>query len=727
MNTGRVFAKWLLAAGLIGVLTSCGGGGTGGGTPPPPPPAQLTVITTVLPNAMQDTDYSELVKASGGTPPYTWSLSSGALPPGLTLGTDGKISGRSTYSGPFYNYSFIARVADSAGRTASSNWIGINAIGKLVVSTTALQAGNIGVPYSQYISINGGTPPYTIAIAPGTNALPAGLSFNYQWVQGTPTVSGTFDLTFQVTDSGATAQTTTQTIALVIGNNLAMTQTTIPLGVQGFPYAAPLTALGGTPPYSWSVSPGYSQLPQGLAFSGDGTISGTPTVNGSFGTQVQVTDSSQPVQTAVRWIWINLNPQLSWATTTMNDAVQNSGYNGGVSAQDGMPPYTVTLESGSLPPGINWNLGYNGNISLSGIPTTLGTYTFTVKAIDSLQTPETITQTVTLRVNTKLQPDQSPLPAGIVGQPYSYQFTATGGVLPYIWQGTFSLDGANIDPNTGILTVTPTAPYDNSLYIYLRDSSNPPQYSWMYPHLKIADILKIKTSSFPAVSVNSSLNLQPVFTGGVGPFSWSISSGSLPNGVSVGSDGTITGKASVAGTYPFTLTLSDAGPPAQTASVPLVLDVKSSAGRNNSIATATQLSNGTYDASISPVVDPGTGLLSPDIDYYKISADPGSVVWIEIFADRLTPASPMDSVLEIVDANGARLQYCAPYGGNEPYNYVQPCMADDFADGSTRDSRLFLMFPSTLAGPQTFYVKVLDWRGTARPDFQYQLKVSGVD
>jgi hypothetical protein len=116
-------------------------------------------------------------------------------------------------------------------------------------------------------------------------------------------------------------------------------------------------------------------------------------------------------------------------------------------------------------------------------------------------------------------------------------------------------------------------------------------------------------------------------------------------------------------------------------------------------------------------MDDGAGGFDADNDYYLLTANPGATVTIEINAERLSPSSPMDSLIEIVDVNGVRLQSC---------NY-SPCMNDDM-DSTTLDSKLTMQVPGTTGGPPvTFYVRVLDWRGMARPDFVYTITISGAN
>lgn len=215
-------------------------------------------------------------------------------------------------------------------------------------------------------------------------------------------------------------------------------------------------------------------------------------------------------------------------------------------------------------------------------------------------------------------------------------------------------------------------------------------------------------------------------TGGASTKTWTQVSGSLPAGLTFDtSTGRIAGTPSAVEIQTITLRVDDAGPPAQSFTGPLTLTTSSALGRNDSIATATPLSNGAYLASISPA-DDASGATNPDNDYYAVSANPGAIVSIEITAERLTPkSSPMDSVIEILDASGTRFTTCSNF--NQGGFYLS-CMNDDSASVSTLDSKLFFQVPGTPGGPSvTFYVRVLDWSGMARPDFLYTITISGAN
>jgi len=213
-------------------------------------------------------------------------------------------------------------------------------------------------------------------------------------------------------------------------------------------------------------------------------------------------------------------------------------------------------------------------------------------------------------------------------------------------------------------------------------------------------------------------------------------SGTLPAGLSLyPTAGLIYGTPTREETRTFVVQVTDTGPPVQTVTRELTLRITNSLGRNDTVATATPLSNGTFRASISPYADPVTGPANPDSDYYELMADPGAVVTVETQAKRLVPESPLDSVIEIVDSEGRRFTTCRNEGSSDglqagtydptPTAFDDICANDDIEIGVIQDSKLEFRVPGTVGTPVTFYVRVLDWSGNARPDLVYDLVIKG--
>lgn len=148
--------------------------------------------------------YSSSFTATGGTPPYTFAIIAGALPPGLTLNTStGLVSGTPT---AFSIYSYTGQVTDSLGATQQTTCSIIVSPPPLMLACPSSTSA-VGTPYSSALIATGGQPPYTFAIIAGS--LPPGLALNTSTgvISGIPTSNGNYPYTAQVTDSAANTAT----------------------------------------------------------------------------------------------------------------------------------------------------------------------------------------------------------------------------------------------------------------------------------------------------------------------------------------------------------------------------------------------------------------------------------------------------------------------------------------------------------------------------------------
>ena len=174
----------------------------------------LVVTASSLPAGTVGTAYLQTLSATGGTPPYhNWVLSSGSLPPGLTLDANAGTIGGVPASAAGSPYAFTVMVKDSAGAVSTGSFsISISQPAALTITTASpLPAGAVGVPYYQVFMVTGGTAPYTNwgitagSLPPGTGlnvgAICSGICTSIAGASGTPTAAGTYTFTLQVTDS----------------------------------------------------------------------------------------------------------------------------------------------------------------------------------------------------------------------------------------------------------------------------------------------------------------------------------------------------------------------------------------------------------------------------------------------------------------------------------------------------------------------------------------------
>jgi len=286
-------------------------------TPPAP------TVTCPLGTAQAGVAYNSLVAATGGTPPYTFSIT-GSLPPTLSLiASTGLLIGTPTGAGTF---SFGTRVQDSASSVATNSCSIVVAAAQADVSIAKTGptsvASNANITYNIVVANAG---PSLAASVTVSDALPSGATFvsvapsqgscsgtstvscslgtlladgvaTVQLIVRSPSASGTVVNTATVAsttpDPNLANNTSTTTLTVTATPSLAVT---CPLGAAqvGVAYSSSLVATGGTPSYTYSIT---GSLPAGLGpiTPSTGAITGTPTTAGTYGFSAGVQDSASP-------------------------------------------------------------------------------------------------------------------------------------------------------------------------------------------------------------------------------------------------------------------------------------------------------------------------------------------------------------------------------------------------------------------------------------------------
>jgi hypothetical protein len=526
--------------------------------------------------------------SSGGTAPVTWAVTSGSLPAGLTLNAaTGAITGTPTGSGATSSFSVTATDSSTPVALSASATLSIKVASPALNITTlagALLGGQVGVTYpGATLAAAGGTAPLTWTVS--TGSLPPGLTLNGTTgaITGTPTVAGNNSFTVTVTDSSTpTAETAKVKLSIAITAALTITTASLPAAQVGTAYSAGLTASGGLPPLTWSVTSG--KLPTGLSLtSATGVISGTPSVVGASTFTVTVTDSTSPTAvTAKKKLSFTVNgPTLAVTTTALPAGQFGVTYPGATLASTGgTAPLLWAVTSGSLPVGLKLNTGTG---AITGTPSGPGMVsTFTVTVTDS-STPVDQTASATLFVAVASAPlvvAASVLPSGVVGTVYpGATLSSTGGTAPITWlvsKGSLP-KGLSLTPGSGAITGTPTASGISSFTVTATDSSSPtPLTTKAAFTIAITAHLAVTTGSLSGGEVGIAYpGATLASTGGTAPVTWSLTSGSLPSGTSLAATtGAITGTPTAAGTFTFTVTATDSSTPvAETASANLSIAI----------------------------------------------------------------------------------------------------------------------------------------------------------
>ena len=202
-----------------------------------------------MPTGLLGVSYSQTLTASGGTAPFTWTRVSGTLPTGLVLSSGGAITGEPSELGLF---NFTVNVVDSSSPPRSTSGpLQIRIKQYLSITTTSVPGAALGSSYSVQLQATG-DPPLTWSHASGN--LPPGINLSAAGLlSGTPSTAGTFDFVVRVTNESP-SQEFTRNFQIIVGPAVSVTTLTVPQATRFVPYSATLSAAGGLPPFSWSVT-----------------------------------------------------------------------------------------------------------------------------------------------------------------------------------------------------------------------------------------------------------------------------------------------------------------------------------------------------------------------------------------------------------------------------------------------------------------------------------------
>ena len=380
---------------------------------------------------------------------------------------------------------------------------------------------------------------------------------------------------------------------------------------------------------------------------------------------------------------------------------------------------TWSVTSGHLPDGLSLN---SSTGTISGTPTTVG---FTATTIQAADAGAANVQTFLFFVVDKVS-IVGTLNVGYSGRIYSGFLQASGGSSSYSWtlaSGTLP-PGLILNPS-GAISGTPRQVGSYEFTAEVSDLAIPQFVATQAMTMEIrVPPFGLANVQAPTAPIDVPYHSQVSISGGTPPYTLAITSGSLPAGLSLDpASGYIDGTPTQIGTFNFAVTGTDTSQPQQSFTTSDSIQIRAALGRNDSIATATPLGNNPNNnplASISPYEDPTNATTpNPDTDYYRLIAVAGGVVHVETVAQRAWTRTRLDTVIELLDGNGLRLQGCGAPA------YTSSCLNDDI-NATTTDSALDVQVPGALGTQTTLYLHVFDWRGNARPDMQYYVSVSGV-
>lgn len=283
-------------------------------------------------------------------------------------------------------------------------------------------------------------------------------------------------------------------------------------------------------------------------------VNGTPTALGVYTYQVDalMSNGSHTFWDCVHTVaLVGGCPTIAITPDPLPDATIGVAYSQALSGSAGVAPYTFDILSGSLPPGLALASG-----TISGTPTTLGSFPVTIRLVDVNGCTAVTAYTIAVACPV-YSVSPATMPDGMIGAAYSEAITASGGTGPYTFAVTAGTlpDGLTLDAD-GTLHGTPTTAGSSSFTVEATDANG--CTSSQAIAMEVVDAIVVNPSTI-AGGTRGWLYVA-IFTaeGGHGePYTYDLSAGALPPGLALSSGGVLAGLPTEAGSYAFTVRATD--------------------------------------------------------------------------------------------------------------------------------------------------------------------------
>ena len=387
----------------------------------------VSLTPSSLPAAAVNTAYSPTVSASPAGGNYTFAVTSGLLPTGLALNSNGTFSGAPTQSGTF---NFRIAATGFGACSAFQDYILTVNCPTLSLTPTALPGGTLGTTYNQAVMASPAAPAGSYSYSVSSGVLPTGLTLNAATgvITGTPTSSGTFNFTITAA-AGACATSRGYSVTIACTN---ITLASLANGETGVSYTGSVAA-SPTSTYGYSLIAG--SLPMGLTLNTtSGALTGLPTATGTYNFTIK---AQQNNGCSGQRSYTLLVACPSVTLSALPTPTLNSPYSQTVTASPSGGNYSYAVTVGFLPTGLSLNAATG---AISGTPTAAGTYNFTITASGFGNCTGNRAYTGTIVGSSCPTITLTDLPSGQPGQLYSnavtaspagsYSYAVTSGSLP---------------------------------------------------------------------------------------------------------------------------------------------------------------------------------------------------------------------------------------------------------------------------------------------------------
>lgn len=316
--------------------------------------------------------------------------------------------------------------------------------------------------------------------------------------------------------------------------------------IEGQGYSQQLTATGGTGGYSWVLAAG--SLPVGMTLVPGGTIFGMPVGSGTASFRVRATDAGGATATAD--FSITVIQALAVHTVNLPDAVVGEEYVAQLQAVGGRGAHAWSVSGGSA---ASW-LSVTSGGALSGTATASGAFTVQVTVGD--ESGQMAAREFPIVVLEPVAVAAISLPTATQGRVYAAQLVATGGDGLYDW----AVDGGELPTGmelarAGALTGTPEEAGAFTFVVRVTDGAD--RTATRSLTLTVVRAPTIRTSVLPPGEIGVAYAAALEATGGTGAYTWSVTSGTLPDDLSLSADGRISGTPTALGSASISVQVTD--------------------------------------------------------------------------------------------------------------------------------------------------------------------------
>jgi alpha-tubulin suppressor-like RCC1 family protein len=490
-----------------------------------------------LANTAQSVAYSFTLVATNANA-TGFSVTTGALPLGVTLSSAGVLSGTPT---ALSTYNFTVRALSTTSSTIfADRAFTLTTVPLPAWTTSSLVDVASGVVYSVQLAATN-----AVSFALKTGTLPTGLSLSSGGLlSGTPSAAGTFSFTITATGNAINALTDQALVQLVATTPTWTTAASLANTAQNVAYSFALVATNANAT-GFSVTSG--SLPVGVSLSTAGVLSGTPTALATYSFTVRALSTTSSLVFADRAFTLTTVPLPVWTTTSLTDVASGVVYSVQLAATNAV---SYALKTGTLPTGLSLSSGG----LLSGTPSASGTFNFTITATGNATnalTDQALTQIV---ATTPTWTTGASLANTAQSVAYSFALVATNALATGYSLLSGTLPAGVTLGTDGTLSGTPTAATTYNFTVRVRSVlsasifadrafslTTVPLPVWSSP---AAGAL----TDLPTGSAITTINF--VATNGV---TYAVQTGSLPTGLSLSSGGALTGTPTAAGSFSFTV------------------------------------------------------------------------------------------------------------------------------------------------------------------------------